>query len=363
MARAVRGGSTADTILVAVCGALSLVATVLPPRLQQPISDGLRRTLLSPLVALQARAEHGRIALIARDSVVRETASSALERMTASSLRSENDRLRKLLGLGARLQWGFVPAEALHDRSRPEEHTLWLTAGSRAGVKTFSPVVAPEGLVGMVRTVDADASLVILSAHPDFRVSAMSADESAFGIVQAHLGTGSARYLLELHGVPFRSTLKPGTLLVSSGIGGVYHRGIPIGTVLGELTNEGWARTYLVRPAVLPPDVTTVMVLQSDRMAAGMRDVWAQGAPSDSARRGVVTAGDSLVREAAQAELAARRRQRERDSTSRAAAADTTRTPRPDSARPARRDTTRVDTVRPPRRDSARRDTGTRPPE
>jgi rod shape-determining protein MreC len=228
----------------------------------------------------------------------------------------------------------------------------------------------------------------------------MSVDEGAFGIVQAHLGTGSSRYLLELHGVPFRSSLKPGTLIVSSGIGGVYPRGIPIGTVLGELGNEGWARTYLVRPAVLPSDVGSVIVLHPERVAAGMKDVWSLPALSDSARRSIVLAGDSLAREAARAEAEARRTldsaQAERvDSGLRPAPAaasaptDSVRRPPPvrrdsvarptvrrDSvARPAvrrdslgrpttRRDTTRRDTGRvAPRRDTTRPDTAVRPPE
>jgi rod shape-determining protein MreC len=237
----------------------------------------MRRTVVAPLVALQ--------------------------------IESENERLRKLLGLGQQLRWGFVPAEALHSRSLGEEFTITLTAGGKAGIKAFSPVVAPEGLVGMVHTVDPSMSLAILWAHPDFRVSAMAADGSAFGIAAAHLGGGPERYLLELRGVPFRSTLKAGTMIVSSGLGGVYPRGIPIGTVVSELrTPEGWARTYLVRPAVLPPDVTSVMVLSPQRGASGVASVWAMStAAADSAARGITADADSIARTAALAEVAARR--------------------------------------------------------
>ena len=107
------------------------------------------------------------------------------------ALEAENDRLRRALGLGHSLGWGFVPAEALHSRALGEEYTLTLTRGSRAGIRPFSPVVAPEGLVGMVETVDPTMSLAITWSHPDFRVSAMAADGSAFGIVKAHLGIGT----------------------------------------------------------------------------------------------------------------------------------------------------------------------------
>lgn len=146
----------------------------------------------------------------------------------------------------------------------------------------------------MVETVDPSMSLAIIWAHPDFRVSAMAADGSAFGIVKAHLGSGSERYLLELSGVQLSSALPPGTPIVSSGVGGVYPRGIPVGTVIAEIkTSEGWARTYLVRPAVKPFDITSVLVLQPKRVVAGVQSVWGE----DSAHRSAAAAAvDSAAR-------------------------------------------------------------------
>ncbi len=59
--------------------------------------------------------------------------------------------------------------------------------------------------------------------------------------------------------------MAPGTLLVTSGLGGadgVYPRGIPIGRVLRVAEErEGWSRSYVVRPAVHPAAVAHVIVL------------------------------------------------------------------------------------------------------
>ena len=161
-------------------------------------------------------------------------------------------------------------------------------------------------------------SLAILFAHPDFRVSAMAADGSAFGIVQPHVTTSSTtqepaflrseRYLLEMRGVPFRATMKPGAIVFSSGLGGIYPKGIPVGVVLAEIrTAEAWARTYLLRPAVNPSDLTTVMILTPQRAAAGLVNVWADVGAIDSATKSIVAAGDSIARQSATAEAAARR--------------------------------------------------------
>ena len=360
MARPARHGSRADTALLIACVLLAFIARVLPANVRDPLASGLRRSVVSPFVAMHAQSELARNAwksygtqTAARDSLV-------LEAGSVHALQSENDRLRKLLGLGSRLRWGFVPAEALHDRARIEEFTLSLTSGSRAGIKPYSPVVAPEGLVGMVQTADPDMALAILWTHPDFRVSAMSADGTAFGIVSAHLGDAPERYLLEMRGVPFRSQLAPGTTIVSAGLGGVYPRGIPVGRVLRELTTaEGWARTYLLEPAVLPPNVMSVMVLSPERVAAGTDGIWTV-ANADSASRAIVAAGDSLARATAAAEAASRRQ------ATAAARQDTVATPAARATTPpapARRDTARVTppiprdttrTVPPVRRDTIR---------
>lgn len=275
-----------DTVLLAVSVVLSLVALFLPERMREPFATALRRSVLAPFVSLQSDAELSRRALVTREENVTARDSVVLRSMSLDAVSAENTRLRSLLGLGARLQWGFVPAEILRGRGIGEQYTMPLSAGSRSGVREFSPVVAPEGLVGVVKTADPTMSIAIMWAHPDFRASAMAADGSAFGIVSAHMGSGPERYLLEMRGVPVRGTVKPGTLIVSSGLGGTFPRGIPIGVVLGEVeTSELWARTYLLRPAVLPSALSTVMVLTPQRVDSGVEGVWQAAPIVDSAAR------------------------------------------------------------------------------
>ncbi len=359
MARLGRSKSRLDSTALIVCAVLSLIALVLPTQVREPIASGLRRSLLAPMLRLQQRSEESRHALTTHDAVVSQRDSIALRAMGITSLETENTRLRDLLGLGSRLTWGFIPAEALHGRGVRDEFGVTLSAGSLAGVQKLSPVIAPEGLVGMVDNVDPSLSHAMVWTHPDFRVSAMSEDASAFGIVQAHLSTGPGRYLLEMRGVPFRTSIKPGTMIVSSGLGGVYPRGIPIGRVLNETkTPETWARTYLIRPAVFPADVYAVMILKTDRASAGVDNVWAVGTVPDSSVRKIVVAGDSLARTAALAEASARQAVQDsitRDSLRKAGVPEQAIIP-PDSVRQrrpaARRDTTAADSAG---RDSVRR--------
>lgn len=309
MARSGRNNTRLDLTLLGVCALLALVARGLPASLTTPMASGVRRTVLAPLVMLQERAELSRRALILSKPIAAQRDSVTLRAFTVTSLENENGRLRQLMGLGSRLKWGFVPAEALHGRSVRDETTLTLTAGSLAGVARMSPVVAPEGLVGIVENVDPTMSQALFWTHPDFRVSAMTEDASAFGIVQSHLASASSGHLLELRGVPFRTNLPANALIISSGLGGVWPRGIPIGRVIREIkTAEGWARTYLIRPAVFPADVTSVMILKPERVTKGFDNVWASAAGAEAAASRILVTGDSVAKSAALAEAAARRK-------------------------------------------------------
>src|SRR5438034_2506530 len=79
-------------------------------------------------------------------------------------------------------------------------------------------------------------------------------------------------------GVAYRQLVPEGTTILTSGLGGVLPRGIPIGTVVraaGEA--EGWERTYLVRPAVHPAAVTHVMILTGPPVKSDLRSVFQSG--------------------------------------------------------------------------------------
>src|SRR5688500_3183316 len=263
-------------MLFGLCVVLAIAARILPETLRDPIANGLRQTVVAPLVHLQASAERTRSSWLNYERLSISRDSIALRAMQVQVLEAENERLRKMLALGSRLDWGFVAAEALHGLTIGEETSVAMSAGSDAGVRRYAPVVAPEGLVGMVQTVDPGTSVAVLWGHPQFRPSAMSADGSAFGIIHPHASEGAEGFLLELRGVQFRSPLDTGSLVVTSGLGGVFPAGIPVGTVVGEIkTTELWARTYLLRPAVPPPEVRSVMVISQQKGAsAGTQRVW-----------------------------------------------------------------------------------------
>jgi rod shape-determining protein MreC len=286
-----------DTVILAACIFASLVARVLPSSTRESVAGTIRETFVGPLIGLQVQAERARSAFITRDVSAARLDSLVLENATLRDMELENVRLREMLGLGGRLRSGFVAAEALHRAEYGEPHSVLVTAGANAGVVQRSAIVAPEGLIGEVIGVEANTSTGMLWTHPDFRASAMSADGRVFGIIAPHLGSDVERFLLELRGVAFRDSLGIGTEVRTAGRGNVFPRGIPIGTVVADITAQGsYARTYLVRPAVMPADVTVVMVILPT--SGNVESVWRAPA-ADSIQRSVQRAADSLARAAA----------------------------------------------------------------
>ena len=314
MARPQRTDPRVDFALAAGAAVLALIGLVAPATTRDRVASALRTTIVAPAAALQARAEISRRSFLAAEGTRRFNDSVAFRSERLTGVEDENTRLRQLLGLAGAVKWGFVPAEILQGRSLGDEYTVTMSAGTSAGVETLSPIIVAQGIVGVVQRADPSLSVGILWPHPDFRVSAMSADGATYGIVTSHQGPSADRYLLELRSVPLRSQLRPGTLIVSSGAGGVFPRNIPVGTVLNELkTNDAWARTYLVRPAVKFADLGAVMVLTRSKSKQGVDGVWNIEALADSARRSVVAVGEALNARTRDS-LAALERQRVADS-------------------------------------------------
>jgi rod shape-determining protein MreC len=268
--------------LGAVFVAVAFLLLFLPPRFQTSVRNTMRATVLRPFIVAQSDLLSGglRRADVAALRAQRDSLSAVAA--AQASLAEENRRLRALLGLQERAGPTFEPAELVHVGMEGGESTFLLGIGSSAGVHVGSPVIVPEGLLGVVWEVGRQTAQGIDWTHPDFRASAMTADGRAYGIVEPRRGRFREDDRLALTGAPFHTDIPAGTRVVTSGRGGIYPRGILIGTVIGvEEAETGWRKSYVVRPAVRPAAVTHALV------GIGTRDsdlsrLW-NVAPADSA--------------------------------------------------------------------------------
>lgn len=255
-------GRKRDLGIAAGVAAVAALLLALPRPFQDGIARTIRGTVLRPAFAIQQSTvdREGRFDDPARLRAERD--SLAVYLVGQANLAAENRQLRAMLGLRERLPYTFVPAE-VQRLGGVTRGAFRLAAGSRLGVQPGAAVIAAGGLVGSVRDADANTSMGIDWTHTDFRASAMTTDGETYGIVEPRT-LRSGEPMLALTGTASHTALSPGTLIVTSGQGGVYPRGIPIGRVVQASEEEqaaDWRRSYLIRPLVSPAAMDYVLIL------------------------------------------------------------------------------------------------------
>lgn len=253
---------------------LALATPYLSESVQDQVASTLQASALRPFISAQqtlreARANSDRI-----DLLLSELDSLTAVVSTQAALADENRTLRELLGLAVRATPTFLPATILRPGTPGSESMFLVDVGYGDGVLEDAPVVSARGLVGVIQDVREGTARGIDWTSPDFRASAMLEDGTAFGIVENVRGDFREQDRLRLNGIPYHQTVTEGARVLTSGLGAVYPRGIPIGTVeeLAETQGE-WLRSYWVRPAVDPASVTHVLV-QSAGGADDLLDLW-----------------------------------------------------------------------------------------
>src|SRR5690606_26629966 len=210
----------------------------------------------------QSRAAQDRTARFQLEELRADRDSLALLVLTDTAVRRENEDLRRLLDLRQRQPTGWVPAEVLHRPIPTDERLLTVNAGAEQGVVRFQPVLTPDGLLGYVWSVGPRSSAVLTWMHPDWRASAVALEGTINGILAPSGNVIEGNAMLVLRGVAPRDSVPDGTVVYTSGLGGVYPRMIPVGRVNGVRDDPlGSERLYQVIPFASPAAVQQVMIV------------------------------------------------------------------------------------------------------
>jgi rod shape-determining protein MreC len=143
------------------------------------------------------------------------------------SLQQENIRLRGLLETSFKLGEQVLIAELLEVNLVPYEHVVMVNKGSRFGIYPGQPVVDASGVVGQVLRVTPYNAQVMLITDPNH---AIPVQVNRNGLRTIALGSGQIDKLY-LPYLTSNADIKPGDLLVTSGMGGVFPQGYPVATV------------------------------------------------------------------------------------------------------------------------------------
>jgi len=143
------------------------------------------------------------------------------------ALKTENERLRALLGSRARLPSAVLIAELTGVVPAPETHQVILDKGATDGVTVGAPVIDAYGLFGRVIETHRYTSRVLLVTDANHAVPVQI---NRNGVRSIAGGTGDP-VLLELENVPITADITEGDLVETSGLGGGFPAGYPVGRV------------------------------------------------------------------------------------------------------------------------------------
>ncbi len=145
----------------------------------------------------------------------------------ARNLADENKGLRALMALPADPQTTYVTARVVADAGGPFVRTLLVTVGEKDGIQRGQAIATGDGVVGRIVGIGARASRVLLLTDLNSRVPVMVQGTKLRAILT---GDNSPHPKLEF--LPSAASVNPGDRIVTSGDGGMFPAGLPIGTVV-----------------------------------------------------------------------------------------------------------------------------------
>lgn len=146
----------------------------------------------------------------------------------AKAVAQENLRLKKLLKLVDEDSSDLLTARLIASSSSSARRFARLNAGSWQGVRAGMPVRAPEGLIGRIHITTPNSADVLLLTDTSNIVPVRRASDN-IPAISTGMGDGSVEVRALTAG---RNPFKPGDLLVTSGIGGVYQPNIPVAVIV-----------------------------------------------------------------------------------------------------------------------------------
>jgi rod shape-determining protein MreC len=188
-------------------------------------------------------------------SLRHELSSLRQENLTLAEQRLENARLRRLLDLRGQVGGRSVAVEVIGRKTDPRGELL-IARGRRDGIRVGAPVLAPDGLLGQVERVSAVSAWVLPLVSSGARAGALVERTRQAGMA---VGDGHGYRIEDMDP---EADLRPGDLVITSGAGGVYPKGVAIGRISRVRREPGLSRASAeVGPLVSWREVEEVLVV------------------------------------------------------------------------------------------------------
>lgn len=160
----------------------------------------------------------------------------------------ENQRLLKLLDFKERYtqQYTLLGARVISRASNTLSRIVVIDRGSEDGVQKNMVAVSNAGLVGKVTAVGPNTAQILLILDREGAAGALIQETRTPGVIE---GAKEGPELLRMVSLPFDAQLKEGEMVITSGMGGIFPPGLPIGRIT-KIEGSGFNKFALVQPLV-----------------------------------------------------------------------------------------------------------------
>lgn len=188
--------------------------------------------------------------------------------LQANEALAENERLRAMIGYQhSAKQFDMVAARVIGRESDTWSSMIVIDRGTLSGIQNDMPVVTPQGLVGRVIEAGPNSSKVQLILDPRSSVGTIvqRAESRVTGIVQGDMDNPTMPQMVN---IPKNADVVEGDVIVTSGFGGIYPKGIIVGLV-SSLKNDdgGLLKIGILESAVDFQKLEDVLVITASREA------------------------------------------------------------------------------------------------
>jgi rod shape-determining protein MreC len=169
----------------------------------------------------------------------------------------ENLRLRKLLEFEEKHSLDSVVARVIAKDASSEFRAVRINRGEASGIRKDMAVVTHEGIVGRILRTSRDTADVVTVLDPLSGVDAINERSRARGVME-----GMSEELCALRYTLRTDDIQPGDVLITSGLGGIFPKGLPLG-VVSKVNRKpfGITQEVEVRPSVDFKRLEEVMVI------------------------------------------------------------------------------------------------------
>ena len=239
----------AHHVAISTVAVLTLVVLNLPPATAGRIKlafGGLFLPLFGITGSGQSFVDRASYSLLTRSTLIseverlrKENVGLRLEALRAQGALAENARLRASLNWTPKAPWKRLAARVVGREPTTFWRNITIDVGARDGIQANQPVLTGEGLVGRIREVGPTQSQVALIGDPDCGVSVIIGETRDNAVIQEARSSAIGDGYVTLRTLQNSPDILAGHLVLTSGLGGVFPRDIPVGRIVDTRSVDG----------------------------------------------------------------------------------------------------------------------------